>query len=358
MFVKTTLENDVYGIVGLRQPNNPAYAVLDADNIASTSGYFVTDLPLVKVEFFKDSQDYDAISDAAFNTLLADIQKSAITSVCNLVFNTEDFIDRNLFYKNANNNVDAEVLDDGFVGFRLELANKKNIAFEITRVVLDFQSQFSDITLYLFNTGDPNPIQTKVITISEQHQVEELGWVVDNTGDTYKGDFYIGYNKDGSSPIPFKRDYQNANVLSTISDVHIFPTQVKGHATGVLFDLDDEDGLSENIGVNPDILIYNDYTDFIIQNKRLFATAIYLQMGIFLINETISSLRSNRNQRIGDDVIVRMIQTLDGVDAESGKLKIVGLKSQLTGEIKQLKREVQKLILGYEGGRLQVETLT
>jgi hypothetical protein len=81
-------------------------------------------------------------------------------------------------------------------------------------------------------------------------------------------------------------------------------------------------------------------------------------MGIFLINETISSLRSNRNQRIGDDVIVRMIQTLDGVDAESGKLKIVGLKSQLTGEIKQLKREVQKLILGYEGGRLQVETLT
>jgi len=337
MFNTTKVENDLVGIVGLRQPNNPDYAVLDAANIASRSGYFVTDITLAKVEFYKDSQDYEGISDVDFNTLLVELQKRAISSVCNLVFTQEDFQDRNLFYKNANNNVDAEVLDDGFVGWRIDVKKEKNVAFEITRVILDFQGNTpNDITLVLYNTGDPNPIQSKVITISEQHQVEELGWVVDNSGDTYKGDYYLGYNKTATTPIPFKRGYNNANVISSIEGLTI----------------------TENIGVNPDVLVYDDYTDFIKQNQRLFARGIQLDMGIKMLQQSLSSARVNRNERIGEQHAVRVLQTIDGVRTDSGKLTVIGLREQLNSELSSIRMEVTKLRKGYFGGRIMTSTLT
>jgi hypothetical protein len=355
MFNTTIVENKVNGIVGCKQPYDPNYDIVDSDNQASRSGYFVTDLPLAKIKYFKDCQDYESITDANFNTILSNLQRSAISNVCNEVFTTEDFQDRNVFYKNANNNIDAAVLTDGFVGFRLELANEKNIAFEIPRVILDFKDTFGAFTLYLFNTGDPNPIHSKTITITEQHQVEELNWTVDNSGDTYKGDYYIGYNKTVTTPVPFKRNYGNANVLSSITGIDITPMQIVGHSTGVLFDLTSETGLSENIGVNPDIIVYDDYTDFIVQNQRLFARAIQLEMGINMINECISSSRVNRNKRVSESVIVRMLQTIDGVDTDS--IKITGLASKLSGAIKTIKQEIDKLKKGFLGGRIMVETL-
>ncbi len=354
MFDKTKVEDDLVGIVGVRNPNDPDYSIIDVANQASTSGYFVTDISLVKVQYFKDSQDYEGITDSDFNDLLRTTQKSAITSVCNHVFAKEDFRDRNVLYKNANNNVDPETLTDGFVGWRINVTREKNVAFEITRVILDFQGNTpNNITLQLYNTGNPSPIQSKVIAISTQHQEETLNWVVDNSGNTYKGDYYLGYVKDATTPIPFKREYNDSNVLSNIGGLNIYPIEVVGHSGATLFDLDDEEGLAENIGVNPDILIYDDYTDFIKQNKRLFARAIQLQMAILMINESFSSLRVNKNNRIAD---AKVVQVIDGVETDDGKLKIVGLRPQLFSEIIMIQKELEKLRFNYFGGRIMVAT--
>ncbi len=359
MFNKTTVENSLFGIVGAEQPLNPDYAIIDVANQGSTSGYLVTDLPMVKVEYYKDTQDYEALTDAEFNTLLTKKQKTAITSICNQVFSTEDFRDRNLFYRNANNNVEAEVLNDGFVGFKIEVTPEKSVAFEITRVILDFQGNYgNDIVLQLYNSGDPNPIQSQTITITEQHQVEELNWVVDNSGDTYKGEYYLGYIKSATTPIPFKREYNGSNILSTIESLAIRGIEVPNHTGNVLFDLEDVDGLGENTGLNPDVFTYDDYTDFIIHNKRLFARAIQLEMGINMLQEASASLRVNRNQRSNEDDVVAMIQTLEGIDAGNGKLRAVGLVEKLASEITQIKVEAEKLRKGYLGGRIMVNTLT
>lgn len=357
MFDTTKVETALVGIVGVNQPLNPEYAIIDATNLASTSGYFVTDIPMAKIEYFKDSQDYEGITDSEFNDLLRAVQKNAITSVCNQVFTTEDFRYRGVLYRNATNNVNPEPLVDGFVGWRIEVTRENNVAFEITRVILDFESNYpNDIVLQLYNTGDPNPIHEQTISITEQHQEEVLNWVVDNSGDTYKGDYYLGYVKSASTPVPFKRDYDNSNVLSQVGGLRICETQIKGHTGSVLFDLDLEEGLSKNIGVNPDITVYDDYTDFIKQNKRLFGRAIQLDMAIKMMNTTTASLRVNKNKRISDSVIVRMIQDINGVDADSGKLKILGLRAQLMSEIVTIKKEIEKLRKGYFGGPIMVTT--
>lgn len=357
MFDKTKVEAMV-GVVGIKNPNNPTYAIIDAPNQLSSSGYFVTDIAHVKIPFFKDAQDFEAITDEDFNELLRDVQKSAIVDVCNMVFaNNEDFQDRNLFYTNPTNNIEAEVLTDGFVGYEINVKKEKNFAFKITRVILDFKDTFpNDIVLQLYNTGAPAPIESKTISIAQQNQVEQLDWTVDNSSTTYKGDYYLGYIKSATTPVPFKRDYQNSNTISSIEGLSITPMQVKGHSANVLFDLNDTEGLSENIGINPDILCYDDYTDFILRNETLFAPAINLKMAILMLNTSISSIRVNRNQAISAADTERMIQTLDGVEIRGGTTKSPSLRTQLATQITNIQAEVDKLKKGYFGGRIMVST--
>jgi hypothetical protein len=50
-----------------------------------------------------------------------------------------------------------------------------------------------------------------------------------------------------------------------------------------------------------------------------------------------------------------MLQTIDGVDTDS--IKITGLASKLSGAIKTIKQEIDKLKKGFLGGRIMVETL-
>lgn len=359
MFDKTKVEDSLVGIVGVRNPSNPTYAIIDAANQLSTSGYFVNDIPLAKIEYFKEAQDYEAISDADFNELLRTTQKSAIVSVCNQVFNTNDFQDRNLFYKRPNNNIEAETLIDGFVGWKLQVKRKSNVAFKITRVILDFHSGIpEDITLQLYNTGTAAPIQSKVITVSANNQEEVLNWVVDNSDTTYKGDYYLGYIKTATTPIPYRRNYQSSSIISKIEGLTIEPMQVTGHSTNVLFDLTTTEGLSENIGVNPDIIIYDDYTDFIKQNRSIFAHAIQIDMAIRMMNVSASSNRVNKDQRINDSIQVKIFQSLNGADIGEGRLKVQSLNAMLIGEIANAQTAIAKLKGNYFGGLIKVGTRT
>ena len=189
MFNISIVTTGLLGLVGYRQPFDPAFTTLNAANLTSRSGLIVNDAAFAKLEYLKDAQDFDAISDVDFNTFLQNKQKESIINVCNAVFNESVYIDKQVLYKNAFNKVDTETLPDGFVCFEIEVTQKKNVAFEIKRILLDFDGT-GDIELLLFNTAQKAPLFTKVITITSDHQAEELGWVIDNLVDTYKGEYY------------------------------------------------------------------------------------------------------------------------------------------------------------------------
>lgn len=201
MFQVDKISTSLLGIVGFRQPYNPKYAIIDADNLESTSGLFINDNPYAKVEFIKDNTDYISISDVDFNLFLKDMQKSSIVSVCNQVFSAFDFIDRNLLFKHASNKTQTETLPNGFVGYKIKVSDAKNTAFKINKVILNF-SGTGVVDLILWNTGRLEALETKTITIASDNQVEELNWVLDNSGTTYKGDYYIGYVSTGLSVTP------------------------------------------------------------------------------------------------------------------------------------------------------------
>lgn len=358
MFNVNTIQTNLYKVVGFRQPYNPSYTVLDTDNTTSRSGYYATDNPLCKIEYIKDSQDYSDISDADFNTILKQMQETSIASVAGLVFNESDFIDRQVLYPWAQNKVDTETQPAGLITHKIQVSDAKNIAFEITRVLLDFDGS-GDIKLMLFNTAEENPIQTETVTISSKHQEVKLNWVVDNSGDTYKGDYYIGYRTNDpayGTLAPFKRDYENSDIEADITYLNVERQQFVGHSTDTLPDLDTEDSYDEASGLNLDITVYEDFTDLIVQNERLFARAIVTDLQIQCLTTSIASLRSNRNQRISQEIGNRILAEIDGLEVEDG-VTITGLRPQLTREISNIRKEIKRLKDGYQGDYAKISTL-
>lgn len=344
------------GIVGFKQPYNPDYAIVNTDNQLSTSGYFVTDNPYAKIEYIKDNQDYLDISDEDFNSFLVDLKKSSVANVCNQVFSDYDFIDRTLLFKNASNKIDVETMPIGFVGFRLRVSKESDIAFKINRVLLDFNGTGS-FTLLLFNTSVKAPIKTKDITITTDHQEVLLDWTIDNSSGTYKGEYYLGYINNGLTITPFKRDWMSSNILSQPVNMNIYRVKVVNHITATLFDLNDVDGMSEDSGLNLDITVYDDYTDFVLNNKMLFARAIQLDAIISCIQLYLSSLRSNSNQAHSAMLYEKIMIELEGTSAE-GVVRVKGLKNQFIGEVTSIRSEIQKLKKGFfKANQILVSTL-
>jgi len=353
MFNKNKIDS-LYGIVGLRGSDNPKYKILDAANLASTSGYFVDDNAYCKIELYKDNQDYSDITDAEFNTNLKELQQSSISSVLGMVFSDSDYIDRQVLYRYAQNKTDVETLPSGFIGYKITPNNTKSLAFSITRDILSFNGT-GDIELMIFNSAKKEAVFSQVVSIVSDHQVVELDWVLDDTDGLYKGEYYYGYNTDGLTVQPFKRDYNNSNVESIISDLYIENIFVNGHNTNTLFDLTTTEGNSLATGLNPDITVYEDYTDLILNNKRLFATAVLLDMQIKMIGFNLASIRSNKNQRLGESNTVRMLQEIEGQTGE-GVVRIAGLRPMLIGEVKRLTKEIERLRDGYFQGTISVYT--
>jgi len=343
MFNKSKVINALNGVVGWEQPLDPAAPVLDADNLVSNSGYTFDENPFVKIQSLKDCQDYPNISDDQFNTYLSSFQDTSIANIINSIFDKSDYIDRQVLYRFANNKINVDSLPDGFVGYEIDINNDKDLAFEISRVILEFQGT-GDIKLLLFNSAKSAPIQSKVVTIASSLQEETLNWRVDNTETFYKGKFYLGYLTDGLAITPYDRDYENSNVKSNVTGIGINNIQVSGHNTETLFDLNNIESASECWGLNPDITVFDDYTDLIIQNKSLFAKAIQMQGQIETINTYLSSNRSNRNERLSDANVNKMIIEINGLDSD---VKIVGLKQKLFGEIGRIRKEIRRLKEGY-----------
>lgn len=345
MIQVSKIQNALLGIVGFNQPYNPIYAIVDAENLLSESGYFVTDNPYAKIEYIKDNQDFSKITDEDFNLLLKDLKRRSISNVCNQVFSDYDFIDRSLLFKNASNKIDTELLPNGFVGYRVRVTSNKNIAFKVNRVLLDFEGT-GTIKLLVFNSSKKEPIYTQDVNITTDHQELALNWVLDNSSDTYKGEYYIGYLTDSITVSPYKREYNNANILNSPTDLCIDRIKVVSHNTETLFNLQNIDGLSEDSGLNFDISVYEDFTDFIINNKMLFSRAIQLDCIISCIQLYISSLRNNANQTQSNLLYQKIMMELEGTDSDS-PIKVKGLKRQLLGEITSIKAEISKMQKGF-----------
>lgn len=349
------ISTKLYGLVGFRQPFNTAYAKLDTDNQTSRSGLFVTDNEFCKIEYIYDSQDYKDVSDANFNLYLKRKQKESIISVCNAVFDNAKFRERNLFFRNAQNKVNTETLNNNsFVGYRIVPECENNLGILIKRVILNFQGT-DTITLYCYSTEQKEALFTKEVEITSDNQTVDLDWILDNTNN-YGGEYYIGYYyNDALSVLPYKRDYNLSNVRTCFNDFQYYPIEVSSTGTD-LFDLTTVNNVSLSNGLNFDITTYDSYTDLILNNEQLFAKAINLDLQISCLSTYLASLRSNANERQSDRTALKILTEIEGQDGE-GVIRVTGLRGRLFRELSSLKKEIKMLQNGYFGDLLFTDTL-
>lgn len=384
MINASLLSTSLLGLVGIspNQPYNPDYQVLSEKQLTSRSGYYITDNPFCKVELIKDTQDFSDISNDDFNKWLDIKIGTSIKNVANWVFNETDMIDRQLIYINALNKysenptpdqdsqgryVNCYTLPKGFNCYWMRPSKEKNVAFNIKSVNTEFNGS-GTITLYLYNTANmTTPLYTQKITINNQPflKVDLLdangvpnGWVADNSAASgYKGDFYLGYVTEEvtGNLKPFKREYRESVIMSNIKEIDYYRWNFPDFTSAgtATFDLMDFATYILYNGINPDIIVYEDFTDLIIQNEKTFARAIQLNAQISFMSEYVASIRSNRNERLAAE----MTMQIEGVSGD-GVAKVQGLKSMLYGAIGQIKKEIEKLKQGNEDRpRISVRTI-
>ena len=147
------IRTNLFGVVGLRQPYNPDYDILESTITASSSGqYFDQFSSYVTVENIKDTQPYADITDENFNLWLTDKIKDSIVKGLQQCFSDEDLIENGLLFDNSIRKVSSdEIANDGdFVGYEIDVAKSKDIKAVINKIVTEFSGS-GDVDILLFN---------------------------------------------------------------------------------------------------------------------------------------------------------------------------------------------------------------
>jgi hypothetical protein len=356
MIQVSKIQEGLFGLVGLRQPLDPSLPILSNENKVSRSGLFVDDVPPFKLKLLKDTQEFITISDEQLNEHILQLQKTAITNVMFKVFDHGDYIDRNYLYSNANSRtkVISTIQNGSTFGYKIEVEERKNLGFKISRVRLefDFDNSEIDVVLYLMNSFLEDPIFTKEITLNKKNFIQDLDWIIDSTENDYKGNYYLLIKAvDSNARLqPFERNYEESNIMNDISFIE-FEQVLMPNFDATNFNFENEIYLSQNVGINPDVIVYDDFTDFVLTSQNLFARAIQLEMAIMFMMQVATSTRSNRDERIAREMVAMMLASVNGIEGQSK-----GLKHSLYYEVGTIKKEIAKLKQSFFQGIISVST--
>lgn len=99
MYQVSEAQTALIGLIGWRQPTKTGLPTLDTTAKATSSGMYYQDFSsLVTIENLYYTQNDEAISDANFNTYLANIEKAAINKVLRAIFEREDIVENRVLY--------------------------------------------------------------------------------------------------------------------------------------------------------------------------------------------------------------------------------------------------------------------
>lgn len=353
MFDVTLIKTELKGLVGFRQPANPKFAILDEDNQLSKSGLFVTDNPYAKIEYIKANVDYERATNLQLNQILKRMLETSATNICSQVFNDDDFVDRNHLYSTTQNKVDALVLPVGFIGYRISVDEGKNIAVRINRIIFEL-TQAGTLDLLIFNSNIKGAIKTIPIVYSEFYSSKTIDVLLNDLG-FYKGTFFIGFVNDGTKNT-YKKNYNDSINKNNLKHLTISNRIVNNYTGTELFDLDNAEEFSDYCGFNLDITVVDDYTDFIVTNKFLFARAIYLDAIISCLNTYAATLRSNADERSSTELYARIMLEIEGTRPDDNVISVRGLRPQIVYEISQIREQIFKLKGGFFGKGYFVDT--
>jgi len=308
MFDVTTIQNIAISagnsLVGWKQPTKFGSVVLDAILKTSRSGLtFETGSRIVSVDNIKNSIEDELATDEEVNTELKNIVKEAFAKTLNSIFNEDDFKGGGLLFKHETDKQTIELPTNSFVGFEINTRKANDLSIVITRLLLNFDADQS-VKVLLFSSEKKAAIYSSTISALQDDTVaEEINWILSNY--KYGGKFYLGYLTSSITANPIARNYELANLQTSFNNVDIQPIQVV-HNAETMFDPNDVvySDSSTSWGINLDMQSYEDWTQTINSNQRMFARCLVLQVAVDVADLLLHSVRSNGIEVINKSAIV------------------------------------------------------
>lgn len=309
MFDVATIQSIAVGtadsLVGFKQSTKDGAVVVEALLKSSRSGLmFENGSRIVSVENIKSSIEDSTATDAEVNTELKSLVKESFAKTLGSIFNEDDFVDGGLLFRHE---TDTKLVDlpteNSFVGYEIDVCKANDISIVVSRIMASFNADQS-VKVLLFSSQKKSAIQETTIAALEDDTIEsQVNWIMSNY--KYGGKFYLGYLTAGITAQPIARDFELANVPTSFNSVYIRPIQVV-HNAETMFDPNDivYSDSSTSWGLNLDLQSYNDWTQTISSNQRMFARCLQLQVAVDVADLILHTTRSNGTEELNKSAVV------------------------------------------------------
>lgn len=267
--------------------------------------------------------------------------------------------------------VDVVRNKNNFVGFEIVPVRSKGVTLKINRICLQF-TRPGNYTLYLMHSSRIEPVKVMTFTktqnsSAEWFAVDDLYLPYQSDGNDSGGSWYLGYfqselpaesqairkDKDWSKEpcrSCSRREVLSWQAWSKYLEIHPFFVNeelISNGKTNNDFSTDFSQGFlymwdvennqytyDNNYGLNLDVTVSCDFTDFIIDQRRLFQDVIAKQVAIDMLREFAynANVRTNRHS-----INASRLDILYEIDGDSSSLKQSGLSYQLDMAYKAIK---------------------
>lgn len=256
--------------------------------------------------------------------------------------------------------VDTVKNKKNLVGFEIVPIRAKGITTKINKICLQF-TKAGEYTLYLMHSSMYEPIRTIKLTKTRDNSAE--WFTVDDFYLPYQsedidagGSWYLCYSQselpEGSQAIRKNKDWSKEPCgscsrrellawMAWSKYIEIHPFYVNEELTDIedeslhLWDVENNQyTYDNNYGLNLEVTVSCDITDFIIEQRMMFQDVIAKQVAVDMLREFAynSNVRTNRHS-----INASRLDILYEVDGDSSSMKKSGLSYQLDMAFKAIK---------------------
>lgn len=325
MFNPSEIKASLSPLTGWRQNYDAAGLQIDANNLESESGQFYNDVhPLLTCEdLLSVAPDFeqlsgDAAAAAKFNDWLRQKTDAAI------VVAVTDWMQQKVGLRTADTLLHDKILFGAPYGFKefdeegsktvgLEIKPRKSRSLKtvIRRAAFSFETN-TTFTAYLFQRGQDEPIESQLIEYTAGGQKWfDLNWRV--PADSI---CYLCYSQVETAT-------RSIDTGRATRDLHgyNFPTGKyysaaafsNGSGASQMLDFDQNaHTVGTNYGINLDMQIGCDYTEFVKRNRGQFRNAVALQVAVKLLREMAYNPSSRVNRNVANISRNEILYEIDG----------------------------------------------
>lgn len=262
---------------------------------------------------------------AILDTVIAFLEKKELNKTAKTILENKSLFD------GVGNKKDTVINQDRRAGFEILQTRSKGVTSRLDRIGIQ-QTVAGNVTVQLHHSSQETALESLILVYTKANSLQwfDLNWSLVHVSDDVDsgGAYYITYKQSEipgnaiqkqrrwDEPCAGCDQVSEARTWKAISPfVEFHPFTVPEIAGEGLWDIDDNRySYDNNYGINFQISIFCDYTDFLTEQRDLFKSALRKQLAINLLREMAYNPNSRINQ---DESTVTKTQLLYEIDGDT-----------------------------------------